>query len=101
MTTRYATSSDSTRIAFDLTAAGTPLLLPHGGGGSRADWHENGYVARLQNEFTVIAVDLRGHGESNKPADPAMYATGKMGDDILAVADTCGVDRFILWEVAQ
>ncbi|RJP54921.1 MAG: hypothetical protein C4583_01450 [Anaerolineaceae bacterium] len=47
MTTRFATSPDSTRIAFDVTGAGTPLLLLHGGGSSRVEWHEAGYVARL------------------------------------------------------
>jgi alpha-beta hydrolase superfamily lysophospholipase len=96
MNTRFATSHDSTRIAFDLTGAGTPLLLLHGGGGSRADWHENGYVARLHDEFTVIAVDMRGHGESDKPTDPAFYFTEKMGQDILALANACNVEHFIL-----
>ena len=96
MSTNFAISPDSTRIAFDVTGVGTPLLLLHGGGSSRVEWHEAGYVARLAEEFTVITVDLRGHGESDKPTDSAMYTTDKMGDDILAVADTCGVDRFIL-----
>jgi pimeloyl-ACP methyl ester carboxylesterase len=95
MNTCFATSPDSTRIAFDMTGMGTPILLLHGGGGSRADWHEGGYVERLQNEFTIISVDLRGHGESDKPTDPTCYSTEKMGQDILAVADACSVERFI------
>lgn len=97
MATRFVASPDSTRIAFDVNGAGTPVLLLHGGGGSRNDWHEQGYVARLAEEFTVISVDLRGHGESDKPTDPAMYTTQKMGQDILAVADACGFEHFILW----
>lgn len=96
MDTRFAASLDSTRIAFDVSGAGTPILLLHGGGGSRADWHTGGYVALLKDEFTVIALDLRGHGESDKPRDPACYSTLKMGQDILAVADAFGVERFIL-----
>jgi len=96
MDTQFATSPDSTRIAFDVTGAGTPLLLLHGGGGSRADWHETGYVARLADKFTVITVDLCGHGESDKPTDPSMYTTDKMGADLLAVADACHAERFIL-----
>ena len=97
MTTRYATSPDSTRIAFDINGTGTPILLLHGGGGSRTDWHEQGYVARLAKEFTVIAIDLRGHGESDKPIDPDSYSTEKMGQDILSVADACGFEHFVLW----
>ena len=97
MTTRFTNSPDSTRLAFDMTGAGIPLFLLHGGGSSRIEWHEAGYVARLRDQFNVISMDLRGHGESDKPTNPSMYTTDKMGDDILAVADTCGVDRFILW----
>ena len=96
MDTRFAASLDSTRIAFDVSGAGSPILLLHGGGGSRADWHTGGYAARLKDEFTVITVDLRGHGESDKPRDPACYSTEKLGQDILTVADACGVERFIL-----
>lgn len=96
MSARFATSPDSTRIAFDVTGVGTPLILLHGGGGSRAEWHEAGYVARLRDKFTVITMDLRGHGDSDKPTNPAMYTTGKMGDDILAVANAYNADKFIL-----
>ena len=63
----------------------------------RQEWHEAGYVRRLRDNFTVITVDLRGHGESGLPTDPAAYTTDKMGQDILAVADACGVERFIIW----
>jgi len=63
----------------------------------RQEWHEAGYVRRLRDNFTVITVDLRGHGESGLPTDPADYTTDKLGQDILAVADACGVERFVIW----
>jgi pimeloyl-ACP methyl ester carboxylesterase len=72
-------------------------MLLHGGGGSRQEWHEAGYVKRLRGDFTVVTADLRGHGESGMPTDPADYTTDKMGQDILAVADACGVERFTIW----
>jgi len=62
----------------------------------RQEWHAAGYVRRLQDNFIVIPVNLRGHGESGLPTDPADYTTDKMGQDILAVADACGVERFII-----
>jgi len=69
----------------------------HGGGGSRRDWHDAGYVSRLQQAFTEIALDLRGHGESGMPTNPADYTTDKMVQDILAVADACSIERFTVW----
>lgn len=42
-------------------------------------------------------MDLRGHGESDLPEDPADYAINKLCQDILAVADACEVERFSLW----
>ena len=97
MDTLFATSPDGSRVACEICGAGPALLLLHGGGGSRREWHEAGYVARLRDEFTVITMDLRGHGESAAPADPADYAIDKLLQDILAVADACGADHFTLW----
>jgi pimeloyl-ACP methyl ester carboxylesterase len=45
-------------------------------------------------------MDLRGHGESGQPTDPSDYTTEKMGQDILAVADACGIDEFIIWAMS-
>jgi pimeloyl-ACP methyl ester carboxylesterase len=96
MTTQFATSSDQIHIAFEVHGDGPPLMLLHGGGTSRLDWFAGGYMDRLREEFSVIAVDLRGHGESDKPLDPTSYTSQKMGDDLLAVADACGFERFLL-----
>ena len=97
MDTLFARSPDGTRIAYDRFGSGPAIVLVHGGGGSRQEWAEAGYTRRLRDDFTVMALDLRGHGESGLPTDPAAYTTDKMGQDILAVADACGVDRFIMW----
>lgn len=95
--TSFATSPDGTRIAYDRCGAGPVILLLHGGGGSRQDWHQAGYVSRLQDQFTTITLDLRGHGESDLPTDPAAYTPQKLTQDILAVADACGIGQFNLW----
>lgn len=97
MKTLFATSPDGSRIAYDRCGAGPAILLLHGGGGSRREWHEAGYVASLRDGFTVLAMDLRGHGQSSLPTDPSDYAIQKMGQDILAVADACGIESFALW----
>jgi len=97
MTTIFAHSPDGLRIAYDRAGSGPAVLLLHGGGSNREVWHEFGYVGRLSQDRTVITLDLRGHGESDLPTDPAEYTTDKMGGDILAVADACGIERFTIW----
>jgi pimeloyl-ACP methyl ester carboxylesterase len=92
-----AISSDGMRIAYDRTGSGPAILLMHGGGGSRLEWHQAGYVQRLQEHYTVVALDLRGHGESDLPTDPSAYGIEKLEQDILAVADACGIEHFTLW----
>ncbi len=97
METCYAISPDGTQIAYDVTGAGPGLLLLHGGGSLRQEWHTTGYVERLMKSFKVITVDMRGHGESDLPEDPGAYTPSKMCQDFLAVADACGVDHFTIW----
>jgi pimeloyl-ACP methyl ester carboxylesterase len=69
---------------------GPPLLLVHG-------WPENWYAWRLlmpalARDFTVIAVDQRGMGLSDKPASG--YDTGTLAADLFAMMDTLGHQRF-------
>ncbi len=97
MNTLFATSPDGTRVAYDRCGSGPAIVLLHGGGGTRQEWQEAGYAQRLQDRFTVITLDLRGHGESGLPTDPADYTIDKMEADILAVADACGFERFAIW----
>ncbi len=97
MKTRFTTLPDNLKIAYDCNGTGPAIVLLHGGGSERQMWHKAGYVDRLQGNFKVITLDLRGHGESDRPINPADYSTDKMGQDILAVADRCGVENFIIW----
>ena len=95
--TEFVTSKDGTRIAYDVNGAGPVVVLLHGGGQTRQDWHRTGYVQRLAKEFTVVTIDIRGNGESDKPADVAAYQYERLNEDVLAVADALNVDRFVLW----
>ena len=93
----YAISADGTRIAYEVCGSGPSLLLVHGGGTSRLDWYQAGFVDRLRASFAVITLDLRGHGESDAPIDPVDYSIDLLCRDLLAVADACGAGRFSLW----
>src|SRR5688572_27033120 len=96
-TTQFVTSKDGTKIAYDVAGSGPVVILLHGGGQERKSWHRAGYVTRLAKEFTVVTLDMRGNGESDKPAPVAAYAWERMNEDILAVADAIKAPRFAIW----
>lgn len=90
-------SPDGTKIVYEVTGSGPPLMLLHGGGQTRRSWNDRGYVDKLKERFTVITIDLRGSGESDKPTQPDSYALDRLLDDITAVADAAKAARFHLW----
>ena len=99
--TQIATAADGTKIAFEVAGSGPPLLLVHGGGQTRKSWGQIGYVDRLSKRFTVIALDLRGFGESDRPLGREAYALDRVIGDLLAVADAAKTPRFHLWGFGQ
>lgn len=96
MNTSFATSLDGCRIAYDVIGNGSPIVLLHGGGHTRQNWHDAGYVSRLRSSFKVITIDIRGNGESDKPTDKMSYSTTKHCEDILAVVDACNIEYFTI-----
>ena len=57
----------------------------------------------LAKEFRIVTYDLRGHGNSDKPLDPARYRDSKAwGDEVQAVIDTAGLKHPVLvgWSYA-
>ena len=97
MKTQFCISADGTRIAYDMSGSGPALILLHGGGDNRKNWHKAGYVKRLTDEFTVITIDIRGNGESDYRYEGSDFAIEKLTNDILCVADSCSVDNFAIW----
>lgn len=60
------------------------LLLVHGFGGAKEDFAD--HVDALAASHRVVTFDHRGHGESDKPDDPAAYSLDRMAADVVAVA---------------
>jgi len=97
MATEYVVSNDGARIAFDVAGSGPAVVLLAGHTEPRSRWHEAGYVDRLRGDFTVIAMDPRGQGESDELFEPAAYAVERVLGDVLCVVDACGQQRFAVW----
>jgi pimeloyl-ACP methyl ester carboxylesterase len=83
--TSFARSTDGARIAYASEGDGAPVLLIHGFASNRLSWWSNGWASALMKAgIRVIAIDLRGHGESDKPRDPSAYGDRNF-DDLVAV----------------
>lgn len=89
---------DGIEIAVREIGDGRPLLLIHGYF-SEADtnWIRYGHAALLADAgFRVIMPDLRAHGKSGKPHDPAHYPRDILADDQFALIDHLGLSDFDL-----
>ncbi len=74
---------------------GPPIFLIHGNPLSHVSWHK--IAPSLARDYTVVAVDLRGYGDSSKPAggdDHSGYSFRSMAEDIVAIAKHFGFSRF-------
>jgi non-heme chloroperoxidase len=60
----YLETNDGAKIYYEDGGAGRPILLVHGWLCSSRFWQKN--VPELANEFRVVTIDLRGHGNSAK-----------------------------------
>jgi haloacetate dehalogenase len=77
--------------------SGPPLLLLHGYPQTHVMWHA--VAPRLAEEFTVVAADLRGYGDSSKPpGDPehARYSKREMAQDQVELMQKLGFDSFLV-----
>jgi pimeloyl-ACP methyl ester carboxylesterase len=74
-------------------SAGLPVLLSHGFTASTRMWQPN--IAALSAGRPVITWDLRGHGRSGAPDDPARYSQEASLGDMAGVLDACGIQRVV------
>jgi pimeloyl-ACP methyl ester carboxylesterase len=73
------------------------LILIHGYQGRGAHWVDSGFAGRIAaHGYRVIMPDLRGHGDSAKPHDPASYPPDALADDGLALIDHLGLTDYDL-----
>ena len=85
----------SVKIAYDLVGEGEPVVLIHGFASNRfMNWRAPGWYETLSKAGRqVIALDVRGHGESSKPHDIDAYDEGELALDVVRLLDHLGHDR--------
>ncbi|MBN9062446.1 MAG: alpha/beta hydrolase [Rhizobiales bacterium 65-9] len=96
-------SSDGVDIAFIDNAAhepvapggGAPVMLVHGFASTHAvNWVNTLWTTTLGRAgFRVVALDHRGHGQSEKLYDPAQYGPAIMAEDVRRLMDHLAIER--------
>lgn len=86
-------AGDGTTLAYRELGEGRPLVLVHGYFSTGyVNWVKYGHARRLAEAgYRVVMPDLRGHGESDKPHDPAAYPPDVLADDGFALLDHLGL----------
>lgn len=85
--------ANGVKIHYTIEGAGEPVILVHGyGANADVNWRAPGVIRALKDEFQVIALDLRGHGLSDKPHDPAQYGI-EMVEDVIRLMDHLKIEK--------
>ncbi|MHB9059167.1 MAG: alpha/beta fold hydrolase [Bacillota bacterium] len=83
---RFTTLDGTSLHYLDWGGSGSPVILLHGLSGRSTGWSE--VAERLRGGHRVVAPDLRGHGDSGKPAGP--YSAEAFTADLIALLDHLG-----------
>ncbi len=81
------------KIHYTIEGNGPPLILIHGYAvNADINWRWNGIISKLRKHFTTIALDLRGHGLSEKPSKPGSYGI-EMAKDVIRLMDHLKIEK--------
>lgn len=85
---------DGVRLHYEVHGDGPPVLLTHGYSATCRMW--DGQVEALKHRYRLITWDMRGHGESDYPEDPAAYSERATVEDMAAILRACSVERAVI-----
>lgn len=85
---------DGVEIYYEVHGSGPPLLLTHGYSSTSAMWQ--GQIEALSKHHKLVLWDMRGHGQSDYPDDPAAYSEALTVADMAALLDAVGADSAII-----
>ena len=85
--------ADGVKIRYIVEGEGEPVILVHGFSvNMELQWGQPGVLRELAKDYQVIAIDNRGHGQSDKPHDPEAYGT-EMVEDVVRLMDELEIDK--------
>src|SRR4029079_2926270 len=85
---------DGVKIHYEVHGSGPTLLLTHGYSSTSAMW--TGQIESLSKHHKLVLWDMRGHGQSDYPDDPAAYSEALTVADIAALLDQVGAASAII-----
>jgi pimeloyl-ACP methyl ester carboxylesterase len=81
-------------LYYEVHGDGPVLLLTHGYAATSQMWR--GQIATLSRRQRLVTWDMRGHGQSDDPADAAAYSEAATVDDMAALLDAVGAEKAII-----
>src|SRR5262245_3599970 len=94
-----ASAPDGTRLYYEETGAGEPLLLIAGNPNDHHLW--DSIREDFADRYRVLVYDHRGTGQSDRPEDPIAYTTRQFARDATAILDAAGIDRAHVYGVSM
>jgi len=85
---------DGVLIYYEERGKGPAVLMTHGYGATLRMWDRQ--MEALAHFYRMIAWDMRGHGQTDSPEDPAAYSHEATIADMTAVLHACGVERAVI-----
>ena len=85
---------DGVKIYYEVHGRGPALLLTHGYSSTSAMW--KGQIEALSKHHKLVLWDMRGHGQSDYPDDPAAYSEALTVADMAALLDAVGAKTAIV-----
>jgi pimeloyl-ACP methyl ester carboxylesterase len=82
------------KIHYEVHGSGPTLLLSHGYSSTSRMW--DGQVAAFKDRYQIVVWDMRGHGDSDYPADQSLYSEAQTVGDMQALLDVVGAGKAIV-----
>jgi pimeloyl-ACP methyl ester carboxylesterase len=85
--------NEGVKIYYEIEGEGPPVIMIHGFASNiKSNWKVTNWVDVLKDDYKLILVDCRGHGNSDKPKDATQYGE-KMNEDIVKLLDHLSIEK--------